>query len=219
MIEQLFNLIQQESQNEIINNPAIPNEYNNQAVGLATESVFSGLQGALANGGLKDVMGLFGGQSDTNTNNPLVGGIVNNLVASLMKKFGIDSPMATSIAGSLIPSIIGKLVNKTNDPNDHGFDINDIIGSLTGGNASNAGVEIPGGQITPTSSGGIDFGSILRKITSGGLDANHDGSIGLDDLSGLIGGAASNAQQQHQGQQQPQGGGGIFDMLKGLMGS
>lgn len=95
-------------------------------------------------------MGLFGGQkSDTNTNNPLVGGIVNNLVASLMKKFGIDSPMATSIAGSLISSIIGKLVNKTNDPNDHGFDINDIIGTLTGGNASNAGVEIPG-QIAPT---------------------------------------------------------------------
>lgn len=219
MIEQLFNLIQQESQNEIANNTAIPNEQNNQAVGLATETIFSGLQGALANGGLKDVMGLFGGQAQTSTANPLVGNITNNFVESLMKKFGIDSPIATSIAASLIPSILGKMVSKTNDPSNNGFDINNIIGALTGGNAQNSGVEIPGGP--SNTSGGIDFGSILKTIASGGLDANKDGHIGLDDLSGLIGGAASNAQQQNQNQQAPQanGAGGIFDMLKGLMGN
>jgi hypothetical protein len=218
MIEQLFQLVQQESQTEIINNPAIPNEHNNQAVGLATSSIFKGLQGALANGGLKDVIGMFGGQASTDTNNPMVGGIVNNLVEGLMNKFGIDSPMAKSIAASLIPSIMGKLVHRTNDPSDTGFDINNIIGALTGGNASSAGVQIPNGQNVPASGGGIDFGSIVKSLSSGGLDANHDGSIGLDDLSGLIGGAAANAQQQHQGEQQPQGG-GIFDMLKGLMGN
>jgi hypothetical protein len=44
MIEQLFKLIQSESANEIINNPVIPNENNNHAIGLATDSIFSGLQ-------------------------------------------------------------------------------------------------------------------------------------------------------------------------------
>jgi hypothetical protein len=218
MLEQLFNLVKEESQADIINNPAIPNEFNDQAVGLATESVFSGLQGALANGGLKDVLGIFGGQASPSSGNPLVGGIVNNLVGSLMKKFGIDSPMATSIAASLIPSVLGKLVNKTNDPSDSSFNINDIIGALTGAKSGTSGVQLPGAQNAPTSGGGIDFGGILKSLTSGGLDANKDGSIGIDDIAGLIGGAASNAQSQ-QGQQQPEGGGGIFGMLKGLMGS
>ncbi|HOZ51108.1 MAG TPA: hypothetical protein PLU17_04580 [Chitinophagaceae bacterium] len=215
MLEQLFSLIKNESQNEIINNPVIPNEQNNHAVGLATDSIFSGLQGALANGGLKDVLGMFTGGGNTSSNNPIVGGIINNFVGSLMQKFGIDSPMATSIASSLIPSIIGKMVNKTNDPNDNGFDINGIIGALTGSNASQGGgVQLPGVQ--NAQEGGIDFGGILKTLTSGGLDSNKDGSIGIDDLAGMIGKVTSGAQQQNQ-QQQPSGGGGIMDLLKGFM--
>lgn len=209
MIEQLFNLIQQESQNEIINNPVIPNEANNHAVGLATDSIFSGLQGALANGGLQNILGMFTGKTGVNSNNPIVGGIVNNLVGSLMKKFGIESPIATSIAASIVPNILNKMINRTNDPNDNGFDINGIIGALTGGGAQHGGgVNLPGAQ-----SGGIDFGGILKNLTSGGLDANNDGSIGMDDIVGMVTKAAGGAQQQAQQSQ----GGGIFDLLKGFM--
>lgn len=213
MLEQLFNLIKNESQNEIINNPAIPNEHNNHAVGLATDSIFSGLQGALANGGLKDVLGMFTGGGNTNSSNPIVGGIINNLVGSLMHKFGIDNAAATSIASSMIPSILGKLVNKTNDPNDSSFNINGIIGSLMGGNSSQGSpVEVPGVQ--GQQGGGIDFGGILKNLTSGGLDSNHDGSVGIDDIAGLVGKVTGGAQQQNQ---QQSSGGGIMDLLKGFM--
>lgn len=217
MLEQLFNLIQSESQNEIINNPAIPNDQNNHAVGLATDSIFSGLQNALSNGGLQDVLGMFAGKTSTNTNNPIVGGIVNSMVGGLMKKFGIDSPIATSIAASLVPKVLGNLINKTNDPANNGFDINGIIGALTGGNAQQgSGVSFPGMESHPTApSGGIDFGGILKTLAGGALDSNHDGQIGLDDLAGMVSKAAGGAQQQ----QQPQGesGGGIMDLLKGFM--
>lgn len=213
MLEQLFNLIKNESQNEIINNPAIPNEHNNHAVGLATDSIFSGLQGALANGGLKDVLGMFTGAGNTSGNNPIVGGIINNLVGSLMHKFGIDNAAATGIASSIIPSILGKLVNKTNDPNDSSFNINGIIGSLMGGNSSQGSpVEVPG--IQGQQGGGIDFGGILKSLTSGGLDSNHDGSVGIDDIAGLVGKVTGGAQQQNQ---QQASGGGIMDLLKGFM--
>jgi hypothetical protein len=217
MLEQLFSLVKEESQQEIINNPAIPNEFNNQAVGLATESIFGGLQSALSNGGLKDVLGMFSGNSTPDTNNGLVGGMTNNLVKSLMTKFGIDSPIAQSIAASVIPSVIGKLVSKTNDPSDSSFDINGIIGSLVGGGTSNgAPVQLPGLESQTAGSNGIDFGGILKSMTSGGMDANNDGSIGLDDLAGMVSRATSGSQQQ--GQAQPQGG-GMLDMLKGLMGN
>lgn len=210
MIEQLFNLIQQESQNEIINNPVIPNESNNHAVGLATDSIFTGLQSALAGGGLQNILGMFTGKNAVNSSNPIVGGIVNNLVGSLMKKFGIDNPIATSIASSIVPNILNKMISRTNDPNDNGFDINGIIGALTGGSAQQGGgVNLPGAQ----SGGGIDFGGILKNLTSGGLDANNDGSIGMDDIVGMVTKAAGGAQQQGQQSQ----GGGIFDLLKGFM--
>ena len=212
MIEQLLKMVQQESQDAIINNPAIPNELNNQAVGLATESVFGGLQNALANGGLQDVLGMFTGKSSPSMNNGLVGGIANNFIKGLMDKFGIDSPIAQSIAASLIPTILGKLVSRTNDPADNGFDINGIIGSLIGGGAGANGVQVPGAQSQP--SGGIDFGGILKNLASGGLDANRDGNVGLEDLVGMIGNAAGSA--RNNSQQQP--GGGMLDMLTGLLG-
>lgn len=213
MIEQLFNLVQQESQEAIINNPSIPNEMNNQAVGLATESIFGGLQNSLANGGIQDVLGMFSGASAPNMNNGLVGGIANSFIKGLMDKFGIDNPMAQSIAASLIPSILGKLVTRTNDPADSGFDINGVIGSLIGAGGSGANrVQIPGAQGQP---GGIDFGGVLKSLTSGGLDTNKDGNIGLEDIAGMIGNAAGAARNNPQ----QTSGGGMLDMLKGLMGN
>ena len=214
MLEQLFNLVKEESQQEIINNPAIPNEFNNQAVGLATESIFGGLQSTLSNGGLKDVLGMFAGNSTPVTNNGLVGGMSDNLVKSLMTKFGIDSPIAHSIAASVIPAVLSKLVSKTNDPADNGFDINSIIGSLVGRGASNGSpVQLPGLAPQAAGSNGIDFGGILKSMTSGGLDANNDGSIGFDDIAGMVSRAASGTQQQRQSQPQ----GGVLDLLKGFI--
>lgn len=217
MLEELFNLVKGEAQDAIINNPAIPNDQNNHAVGMATESIFGGLQSALANGGLSSVLGMFTGGGNTSGSNPIVAGITNNLVGGLMKKFGIDSPMATSIAASLIPSVLGKLTHKTNDANDNSFNINGIIGALTGGQSQQGGaVQIPGLENhAQAQGGGIDFGGILKNLAGGAMDTNGDGKMGMEDIAGIIGKVAGGAQPQ-QGQQQ---GGGMLDMLKGLMGN
>lgn len=210
MLEQLFSLIQEESQTEIINNPNIPNEYNNRAVGMATESIFSGLQNVLANGGLQDVLGLFSGKSQVNGTNPVVGGIIQNLIGSLMARFGLSNTAASGIAGNLIPNILGSLIGKTNSPENNGFDINGILGALIGGNSRNGNpVEIPGG-----SGNGIDFGKILGAVGGGaGLDRDGDGVVDMQDLIGMVSGAASNMQKNQQNQ-----GGGIMDILGGLLG-
>ncbi|MFM2388156.1 MAG: hypothetical protein RL660_2913 [Bacteroidota bacterium] len=242
MLEQLFKLIQGEAQQEIINNPAIPNEANNHAVGLATDSIFSGLQGALANGGVAQILNLFGGKSAVNGSNPLVGGIMNNLVQGLMGKFGMNNGIASGIASSLIPNVLSKLVGRTSDPNDNSFDINNIVSALVGGNGNQAGaVQVPG------QSGGIDFNNILNSITGGKKvqpqpDAAHnDDGFGMDDIMRMLGGGGGQQQQaaqpqegggmadilqmltggakQQQQAQQQQSGGGIMDLLKGVMGS
>ncbi|HMN32564.1 MAG: hypothetical protein IT215_07530 [Chitinophagaceae bacterium] len=209
MIEQLLNLIQQESTEHIVNNPAIPNDQNNQAMELAAESIVGGLKNALSDGNLNDVMGLFGGDSNQiSTSNPLVGGITDNFIGGLVSKFGLDNIAAKGIAASIIPMILGKLVSKTNDSSDSSFNINNIIGALLGAKAGNSGVEIPGGSLS-----GIDFGGILKNLTSGGLDANKDGKIGLDDLAGVLKNFSSNSQSSNSSD------GGILGALKGILGS
>jgi uncharacterized membrane protein YeaQ/YmgE (transglycosylase-associated protein family) len=239
MLEQLFNLIKQESQQDIIENPQIPNEQNNQAVGLATDSIFNGLQSALAGGGLTNILNMFSGKSNMGINNPIVGGIANNFVNGLMGKLGISGPIAQSIAGALIPKVLGKLVGRTSDPADNGFNINSLIGSLIGVNSNQ------GNPVQLQNNQGFDFNSLLNSLTGNQAvqpnihqDAPANDGFGLDDIIKMVGGggqAATNggggglqdifnmvtngAKQQHQQQSNNAGGGGIMDLLKGVMGN
>lgn len=200
MLENLFDLVREQGQDDVINNPIIPNEQNDAVLASATESVTEGLQGELAGGGLQNMMSLFGNDSGSGNgiggllNNPIVQSIIRNFTGKLTNNHGVSGAQAGSIAGSLIPNIIGKLIKRTNDPNDNGFDLGGIIGSLTGG------------------AGGIDLGGLVSNIGGGGMDANGDGKVGLDDIISKV---TNGARQQQQAQ--TSGGGGLLDMIKGFI--
>ncbi|MBK7029075.1 MAG: hypothetical protein IPH45_07625 [Bacteroidales bacterium] len=131
MLENLLQLVKENAGEAIINNPVIPNEKNDEAISTASNSIFSSLQEQVQSGGLDSITGLFSGGSSASGN--LVNGISGKAVGDLMNKFGIDSGAATQIASQLIPTVMNKLVSKTNDPNDSSFDLQGILGSLTGG--------------------------------------------------------------------------------------
>lgn len=150
MLDQLLNLVKENAQDLIVNNPSVPNQFNDAAIGEAGNAIHDQLSRAVSNGNLQDVLGLFG-QAQNLQNNPLVGNIVSQLSGSLGSKFGVDGAQAQQIAGQLIPQILGSLVNKTNNPNDVSFNINDIMGHLGGGGNK-----------------GIDFGNIVSQLQQGG---------------------------------------------------
>ncbi|HNB81992.1 MAG TPA: hypothetical protein PLP34_08840 [Chitinophagaceae bacterium] len=205
MLEQLFKLVQSESQSEIIDNPAIPNEQNNHAIGFATDSIFGELKNTLSQGGLKNILGMFTGSGSVSADHPIAGNIIKNLSGGLMEKFGLDASGASGIAKSIVPTILSKLVSKTNDASDTSFNINGIIGSLVGGNSSQGSpVELPGSGLP----GGIDFSSVLQNMGGSALDQNHDGSVNIDDLSGLLSGFGKNTKQEE----------GVGSLLKGVFG-
>lgn len=132
MLENLLNLVKEHAGDSIINNPAVPNERNDDAIQAASSSIFSGLQNAFTNGGTSDILSLFNNNQNLSSSSiaqNIHGGFVENLVS----KLGIDSTQASSIATTLIPSVLQNFVHKTNDPNDSSFDLQDIIASLTGG--------------------------------------------------------------------------------------
>ena len=199
MLENLFNLIKEQGVNNVINNPIIPNEKNDAVIGDATTSVAESFQGVLAGGGLQKLLSLFGANTNTGSessllNNPIVGNIITNFTNKLTTNHGIAGDQASGIANNLIPGVISSLISKTNNPNDRSFDINSIIGSLTGGSTS--------------AGNGIDLQGLIGKLTSGGLDANGDGRVGIEDIISKVSGGA---------QQQQTGGGGFFNLIKGFM--
>ena len=140
MLENLFNLIKENSTDSVINNPVISNEENDAVVADATHSVADGLQGVLAGGGLQSVLSLFNNNNTSEGNgllsNPIVSNIISSFTNKLTDNHGIASDQAAGIASSLIPSVLSSLVNRTNDANNSNFNIDSIISSLTGGGNS-----------------------------------------------------------------------------------
>lgn len=165
MFNELLKLVGGESEEQIINNPQIPNEQNEAAIETTTSSIMDSLKGQISSGNGADVLSLLGGQTGVQSS-PLVGNLTANVTNSLMDKLGISSPIAKQIAAALVPVVIDKLVNRTNDPNDKGFDINSIFGSLTGGKSDqfNLGGLIGGSQNPEQQEQSPDLGSIFNIL-------------------------------------------------------
>ncbi|TAH26869.1 MAG: hypothetical protein EAZ07_03055 [Cytophagales bacterium] len=166
MLDQLLNLVKENAGDTIINNPSIPNQHNDEAISLASSSIFDALKGQVSNGGIGNLIGMFSGGGTSIDSNQLVSGLVSNLSGQYAQKFGISPETANNVASSLITTVIGKFINKTNDPSDSSFDLNNILGSLTGKGSSDIAGMI--GQFTGNgqsqTSGANNLGGIIGKL-------------------------------------------------------
>ena len=137
MLKELFDLIKENATGPVINNPQVPNEQNDAVVAEATNTVASGLRNMVAGGGLQSIISLFnnsgqGGQNNIQNllSNPIVNMMIGHFTGKLTNKFNIGSNEASSVANNLIPSVISNLINKTNDPGNSAFSIENSKGWL-----------------------------------------------------------------------------------------
>ncbi len=203
MIEQLLKTLVSQGQQHVIQNPEIPNEYNQQVLGEAGNSIMSGLQGMLANGGLSQIMHLFSGGGaaqqgqaggiSSMLSNPMVMNIIQSFTGKLTQQFNLNPAVAQQVGNSLIPEVLQRFTQQVNDPNDKSVDINSVIQSLTGGQAS-----------------GTNFNDLASKFSNMGGDTDGDGDTDLQDIIASVSGAARTNQQAGSGN-------GIMDMLSGLL--
>lgn len=203
MIEQLLKTLVSQGQQHVIQNPEIPNEYNQQVLGEAGNSIVSGLQGMLASGGLSQIMHLFtgagsvqqgqGGGISSLLSNPMVMNIVQSFTGKLTQQFNLNPAAAQQVGNSLIPEVLQRFTQQVNDPNDKSVDINSVIQSLTGGQAA-----------------GTNFNDLASRFSNIGGDVDGDGDSDLQDIIASVSGAARTNQQSS-------GGNGIMDMLSGLL--
>ncbi|MCF3110126.1 hypothetical protein LL912_15190 [Niabella sp. CC-SYL272] len=198
MLDQILNLVKQYGQQSVVENPDVPNEYNNQVMAEAANTITSGFQNMASGGGLQNILSLFtgGGQQQGSggiLNNPMVSMMIGHLASRLVSKMNLNPATANNVASNLIPNVISSLVNRTasNAPEDSGFNLNGLIGSLTGGGAA---------------ADGFDFQGLLNQVSG-----QQPGGAGID-----IGQIISQVTQNAQAHQQSQQSGGLANLISGF---
>lgn len=207
MLKELFELVKNNAAETVVNNPDVPNEYNDDVIAEATNTVASGMRNVVAGGGTESLVSLFGNKDGASGSgnslsslmrNPIVSMMIGHFASKLMSKYKLGGTQANSVAGSLIPSVISALINKNGGGSEGGFSLDGLLNSITGGQS---------GAVATQHGGGI--GDILSQFTNG--ENNNSGTGG--GLMDILGQLAGGAQQQ----QQRNGGGGLMDLIKGFM--
>ena len=173
MLEQLMGLIQDHSQDAIVNNPAIPNEHNDSAMQTIMGAITGGMQQHAQGGsdGMAGLAGLLGGQSGTGgaglMSNPIVAGIAQTAISGLMAKFGMGNGAASGIVSQILPSVMGSMIGQTSNPATSAFNMGDVMNVMADGK--------------------VDMGDIMNiagKFMGGGGQQQQGGG----GLGGLLGG-------------------------------
>lgn len=211
MLDQLFNIVKQFGQDSVVDNPEVPNEHNNDVMADATKTIASGFQNVMAGGGFQNILDLFKGGGNTAggsgggigslIKNPMVTMMIGYFISKLVGKYKMSPSAASNVANSLIPNALNGIITETNNPENSGFTLDGLIGSLTGGGGG-------------SQNGGGTLQNLLDQFTGGG--GSSSGGGGGFDLQDIIGNLTQKAQNNFQDQQTSSSGGGLMDMIKGF---
>jgi hypothetical protein len=172
MLENLMDLVRKYTGTAVNDNPAIPNEKNELVTQQAGHSIVDTLKNALGSGRIADVLSYF--KKGGNGQDAIVNEATSNYAQDLQTKHGLDEVQAREVAGKVVPQTMNELAAKTADPNDKGFNIQDIFNKLTGGKTS-----------------GFNMEKAMNKFTGGKFDKDGDGDLDLQDLQSLFSGGGS----------------------------
>lgn len=134
MLEELMQLIQQHGQEAVTQNSAVPDEHNEAVMQEAQSAITNGLQQLATSGQLNQVAQAVQNGQAVDQSHPAVQEIAGNFINNITQKFGINSAAASSIAASLIPSVMGKILGgQQSQQSGSGFNLGGLLSSLTGG--------------------------------------------------------------------------------------
>lgn len=164
MLEQLLKLVEQNAEQQIVQNKAIPDQFNNAAIKEVTNQIFNNLKGQVAGGNMQQIVAMF--QNEKNRaigSNPVVSTMVTSVTTSLNSKFGISSEVAESVAASLVPQVMSQIIKKANDPHDIDFDLQQMMRGMTGNTSLDISNMIGQQQKSGIGSIGDVFGKLFGK--------------------------------------------------------
>lgn len=164
MLDQISKIIEQVGAKEAAD-MGVSSDMLSKITGETKDSIVSGFKNAISDGNIKQITDLFQGSSSANalTSNPMVSGMISNLISKLTGSLEMDNATSKSLATAVIPQILSMLISKSKDSNS-GFNPADLISTL----------------------GGSDAAGMLGKL-GGMLGGNKGGKSAGDALSGLKG--------------------------------
>lgn len=143
MLDDILKLVKQEVLPAITNNAEVPSDKKDAVIETTTSTIVDGLKKQFTPDNLSAITNLFSG--DTSEGSNIVSGLQSSVVNALSEKVGLNKDVANNIASAVIPAIIGLFSKKVNDPEDKGFNIESIIGALSGGKGSSGLLGMLGG--------------------------------------------------------------------------
>ena len=182
MLENILQMVREFGQQEVVENPAVPNEKNEAVMAEASHAVAGTLQKQVASGNLGAITDLFkDSDQQAISSSPVTQDMQSGFIENITSKLGISKNVAAGLAASFIPMILGKLVHRTNSthPADSAFSLDNLVSSLSGG-LSGHGFGNLLNQFTGNSSGGIN------PSTAAAADQNDAGNVGLTGGLGSI---------------------------------
>jgi len=141
--------------------------------------------------------------------NPIISMMIGYFISKLVGKYKMSPAGATKVANELIPDSVNDLVDQTNDTGNAKATLDNLVGSLTGGEVK-AKAPVNEERDSPLQ-------NLLDSFTGkeGHADDTDEKKGGFN-LREIIGNLANKAQHTFQDQQQT-GKPGLMDMIKGLM--
>jgi hypothetical protein len=215
MLDQLFSIVKSFGQETVVKNPDVPNEYNQEVMADATQTIAGGFKNMVAGGGLENILDLFKGGSVSNSGGGGIGGLIKNPIISMMighftsklvGKYSMSPSVASNVSNTIIPNSIDSLIQQTRDPKNKNLNLDGFINSIIGGGGSET---LP----AQTNDGGGPLQNLLEKFTGGGGGNGNSGGGGLD-IQDLISKFTQKSQNNLAGGQG--GGGDLMDMIKGF---
>lgn len=132
MFDQLKDMVLQYTQKEIAGNTTIDPQAAGKVAEETGSSLLEGIQGAITSGNFSEVLQLAKSADISSlTSQPIVQSIIKNLSANLTNKVGIDGASSSQFASTIIPQLLSGLFSGK----EGGFNITDLLGSLTGDNS------------------------------------------------------------------------------------
>lgn len=164
MLEQLLKLVEQNAEQQIVQNKAIPDQFNNAAIKEVTNQIFNNLKGQVAGGNMQQIVFMFQNERNRAVNtNPVVSTMISSVSTSLNSKFGISSEVAESVAASLVPQVMSQIIRKANDPHDIDFDLQQMMRGMTGNTSLDISTMIGQQQKSGIGNIGNIFGKLFGK--------------------------------------------------------
>jgi hypothetical protein len=135
MLDKIMNLVKGQVTDSVGGMAGIPEDKTTAVVETTASSLISGLKEHAASGGIGSLLGIGGGSGGGN----MASGLISNVVSSLTSKVGLDPSTAQKIASKAVPAVTSLLKGKVADTKEPGFNLESLVGGLTGGKSSGGG--------------------------------------------------------------------------------